>query len=107
MDIASDNFFRSQCQRLAFLTARHALPAIAAYREFATDGGLASYGASLMDATRQVAGYMARILKGEKPADLPVVQSTKVEFRINMNTAKALGVTCPPGLLAIADEVIE
>jgi putative ABC transport system substrate-binding protein len=105
--IGTDVYFNAESKRLAALTVRHAVPSIYALPEFATAGGLFSYGASRIDAWRQAGIYAGRILKGAKPAELPVVQPTKFELTINLKTAKALGLTVPNSLLAIADEVIE
>jgi putative ABC transport system substrate-binding protein len=92
---------------IILLAARHRLPAVYPIRLFVTDGGLISYGPDSVDPSRQAAGYVDRILKGEKPADLPVQGATKYELVINLKTAKALGLTVPPSLLSRADEIIE
>ena len=105
--ITNDPFLNTRTEQLAALTARYSMPAIHSYRTFPAAGGLASYGASASDEWRIAGSYTGRILKGEKPADLPVQQSTKVELVTNLKTAKALGLTVPPSLLARADEVIE
>jgi putative tryptophan/tyrosine transport system substrate-binding protein len=105
--VAPDGFFNSQPELLAALAAQHSIPAIYSLNEFARVGGLMSYGFSLTDSYRQVGAYTGRILKGDKPADLPVMQATKVELVINVKTAKTLGINFPLSLLGRADEVIE
>jgi putative ABC transport system substrate-binding protein len=105
--VSGDAFFGGRRQKLADLALSHGIPTSFAYREQALVGGLMSYGASVPDTARQVGTYVGRILKGEKPGDLPVQQPTKFEFVINLKTAKALGLTVPPSILLLADEVIE
>jgi putative ABC transport system substrate-binding protein len=104
--IGNSTFYARRTEQLASLVASHSLPAIFPYREFALAGGLISYGSSFGYFYHQVGIYAGRILKGEKPADLPVQQVTKFELVINLKTAKALGLTIPETLLATADEVI-
>jgi putative tryptophan/tyrosine transport system substrate-binding protein len=105
--IGTDALFNSLSEQLAVLTLRHAVPAIYQFREFVLSGGLASFGTTVADTYRPLGVYTGRILKGEKPADLPVQQATKLQLIINMKTANALGITVPLPLVGRADEVIE
>jgi putative tryptophan/tyrosine transport system substrate-binding protein len=105
--IGADTFLNARSEQLATLAVRHSIPTISPYREFSKAGGLMSYGASIAGASRQVGVYTGRILRGEKPADLPIEQPTLFELIVNVKSAKALGLTVAPTLLSRADEVIE
>jgi putative ABC transport system substrate-binding protein len=105
--IGTDAFFNNRLEQLAALAVRNLVPAVYEYHQFVEGGGLASYGGSILDSYRLAGGYVGRILKGEKPADLPVQQASKIELFINLKTAKTLGITVPSSVLNRADEVIE
>ena len=105
--VGGDVFFNSRIEHIVGLAARHAIPTMYQLPEFVVAGGLISYGTSLIEEYREVGLYAGRILKGEKPVDMPVMQTTKLELAINLKTSKALGLDVPPSLLSLADEVIE
>jgi putative ABC transport system substrate-binding protein len=105
--IGTDAFFNNRLEQLATLAIRNSVPAGYEYHQFVAAGGLASYGGSITDSYRLAGGYVGRLLKGEKPADLPVQQASKIEFLINLKTAKALGITVPQSIQNRADEIIE
>jgi putative tryptophan/tyrosine transport system substrate-binding protein len=105
--IGTDAFFNNRLEQLAALAIRNSMPVVYEYHQFVAGGGLASYGGSILDSYRLAGGYVGRVLKGEKPADLPVQQASKIELLINLKTAKMLGITVPPSVLNRADEVIE
>jgi putative ABC transport system substrate-binding protein len=105
--IGTDAFFNNRLEQLATLAIRNSVPAGYEYHQFVAAGGLASYGGSITDSYRLAGGYVGRLLKGEKPADLPVQQASKIELLINLKTAKALGITVPQSIQNRADEIIE
>jgi putative ABC transport system substrate-binding protein len=105
--VAADPFFDTRRDALTGWAAQNKIPSMFQFRDYAVAGGLMSYGIDLPDVYRQIGGYTARIIKGEKPSDLPVTEPTKFELVINLKTAKVLGLTMPSGLMSIADEVIE
>jgi putative tryptophan/tyrosine transport system substrate-binding protein len=105
--VLPDGMFWNEREQIVALAARHRLPAIYEEREYANDGGLLSYGRNVSENFRQAAGYVDKILKGAKPADLPIQQPTRFDLVVNLKTANALGLTIPPSILARADEVIE
>jgi putative ABC transport system substrate-binding protein len=105
--VTTNPFYEGRRDDIVALAKRHSIPVLYPWREYASAGGLISYGTSFTESYRQAGLYVGRILKGEKPADLPVVQATKFELLVNIKTAKSLGLTVPPSILVAADEVIE